>query len=201
MAKPPRSSPPDADAALWEKVTETAEPLKRGRNRARLRDSGTPEQAAPPPAGKPEPTVASGPSASKPERKKMPPAAPPLGNFDRREMRNLGAGRIDIDARIDLHGMRQREAHQALKGFLVRARSRGHRHILVITGKGGPRTSREQESFRGEQDHERGVLRNAVPRWLDEPGFREMVVSFTSASARHGGEGALYVRLRKAGKE
>jgi DNA-nicking Smr family endonuclease len=201
MAKPPRSSPPDAppetDEGLWERVTETTEPLRRGRNRARLRDTQAPKGDAPP--RKPVPAAKAKTPAPKPAPEVL-PAPPPLGNFDRREMRGLGAGRVDIDARIDLHGMRQREAHQALKGFLVRARSSGHRHVLVITGKGSQRASDDGESFHEAQTRQKGVLREAVPRWLNEPGFREMAVSFTTASPRHGGEGALYVRLRKAGK-
>jgi len=101
----------------------------------------------------------------------------------------LGAGRISVDASIDLHGMRQREAHGALKAFLARAQAQGHRHVLVITGKGGKREI--DGSF------ERGVLNREAPRWLSEPEFRAWVVSFTPASKRHGGEGALYVRLRR----
>ncbi len=88
--------------------------------------------------------------------------------------------------------MRQREAHGALRSFLARAQERGHKHVLVITGKGGRRET--DGSF------ERGVLNREVPRWLAEAEFRNCVLSFTPAGKRHGGEGALYVRLRKSGR-
>lgn len=200
MAKPPRSSshdvPHETDEDLWQRVTETTQPLKRGRDRAQLHEKEAIERSEPTPARSKRTASAKPPPAKPPPKNET----PPLGSFDRREVRGLGAGRIDIDGRIDLHGMRQREAHEALKAFLVRARSRGHRHVLVITGKGSARTPDENRSFYDEGRSKAGVLRNAVPHWLNEPGFREMVVSFTTASPRHGGEGALYVRLRKAGK-
>lgn len=115
-----------------------------------------------------------------------------MATFDRREAKELNAGRVAVEARIDLHGMRQREAYAALKAFLVRAQAEGRRHVLVITGKG----SVGGETSGGEP----GVLRRAVPFWLERPELRSVVVSFTRAGPRHGGEGALYVRLRKPGK-
>lgn len=180
------------DAALWEQVAETAKPLRKGKNRVvehRERDADpAPEKSAidPEPA-QPEPRRAAAPP-------RPPASAPalPAGNFDRREARALGSGRAGIDARIDLHGMRQREAHGALKAFLAQAQARGHKHVLVITGKGGKRE--HDGSF------ERGVLNREAPRWLSEPEFRSWVVSFTPAHKRHGGDGALYVRLRKSGR-
>ncbi|MDH3580257.1 MAG: Smr/MutS family protein [Hyphomicrobiales bacterium] len=203
MAKPPKTPSPDGspetDEDLWQRVAETAEPLKRGRNRSLLHEQNTPRPEVPEPAKRQQANAAKPPPAKlAPVKKSGAPA--PLGSFDRREMRGLGQGRIDIDARIDLHGMRQREAHGALKAFLVRAFARGQRHVLVITGKGTQRRADEASAPYNESGSERGVLRNAVPRWLNEPALREMVVSFTTASPRHGGEGALYVRLRKADK-
>jgi DNA-nicking Smr family endonuclease len=192
MTKGPRSkntstrSASTENDALWQNVADSAEPLTKGKNRVVIQ---------------PEPVEAPEPSA--PIRKKktpalapraepasqIPPPTPPVANFDRKEARRLGSGRIGVDARIDLHGMRQREAHGSLKAFLARAQAHGHRHVLVITGKGGKRE--HDGSF------ERGVLNREVPRWLSEPEFRNWVVSFTPANKRHGGEGALYVRLRR----
>jgi len=119
-----------------------------------------------------------------------PPGAPGL---ERRERRGLERGTLSIDARIDLHGLYQAEAHAALVGFLLRARAAGHARVLVVTGKGG-------ESFGG-QDRggfaERGVLRRSVPHWLRGPELRGLVIGFEEAARHHGGAGALYVRLRR----
>lgn len=204
MAKKPNNpaqgTSPESDAALWERVTETAEPLKRGRDRARAQEAA--DRKPPPRDLKPEEAPAREmPQSARVAKPQTNPAKPPpLGLYDKREARGVGAGRIEIDARIDLHGMRQREAHGALRAFLVRARDKGHRHVLVITGKGSPRSPDTETSFYEAQTSTRGVLRSAVPRWLGEADLRALVVGFTPAAARHGGEGALYVRLRKAGK-
>jgi DNA-nicking Smr family endonuclease len=109
----------------------------------------------------------------------------PLG---RREKSRLSRGRSEIDARLDLHGMTQTRAHRALHGFLQRAHSEGLTFVLVITGKGKV----------GGGEAERGVLRRQVPQWLSLPEFRSLVVGFEEAHIGHGGEGALYVRIRRA---
>ncbi len=177
--------PPD-DAELWEQVVETAVPLTKGKNRV---------VDHPEPVDEPARDVLR-PDKQRPEKneprrdqKPKPSAPPPVAQFERKEARRLGTGRTSVDARIDLHGMRQREAHGSLKAFLANSQARDHRHVLVITGKGGKRD--HDGSF------ERGVLNREVPRWLSEPDFRQWVVSFAPASKRHGGEGALYVRLRR----
>jgi DNA-nicking Smr family endonuclease len=108
----------------------------------------------------------------------------PLG---RREKSRLSRGRSEIDARLDLHGMTQTRAHRALHGFLQRAHGEGHTFVLVITGKGKV----------GGGEAARGVLRRQVPQWLSLPEFRSLVVGFEEAHIGHGGEGALYVRIRR----
>ena len=101
----------------------------------------------------------------------------------------LRRGLMEPDARIDLHGMTQQAAHRTLRTWLISAHKSGHRLVLVITGKGK----------RGEGDErERGVLRRQVPHWLGLPEFRTLVVGFEEAHIGHGGEGALYVRVRRA---
>jgi len=137
----------------------------------------------------PEPSPATG---DRPQPGKSAP--PPLAAFEDRHRRKLAKNAQPIDARIDLHGMRQKQAHSALRGFLFASAARGHRNVLVITGKG---TRGELERRRDFYMEERGVLRRLVPQWLGEPEFRGIVLSYTTASIRHGGEGALYVRLRK----
>jgi DNA-nicking Smr family endonuclease len=116
-------------------------------------------------------------------------AAPaPQAVIARREKQQLARGRAPIDARIDLHGMTQAEAHDALRLFLYRAQAKGAKFVLVITGKGSPDLQRG----------ERGILRRQVPLWLGLPEFRACVLGFDIAHGTHGGEGALYIRLRKA---
>ena len=96
----------------------------------------------------------------------------------------VARGKEAIDGRLDLHGLTQSEAHSALLRFLRNANARDARLVLVITGKG--------------RGAEPGVLRRQVPQWLDLPEFRAMVIGFEDAHIAHGGEGALYVRLRRA---
>ena len=114
------------------------------------------------------------------------PEPPPLAPIGRRERSQLSRGRKDIDARLDLHGMTQIRAHRVLLAFLQRAHSDGLTFVLVITGKGKV----------GGSEAERGVLRRQVPQWLSLPEFRSLVVGFEEAHIGHGGEGALYVRVR-----
>ncbi len=119
----------------------------------------------------------------------------------RREARRIARDPEAIDARMDLHGMRQREAYPALKSFLRVAQARGYRMVLVITGKGAARdrASGESEPWDATPFYEasRGVLRRLVPEWLAKPEFREVVAGVSPAHPRDGGDGALYVRLRR----
>jgi DNA-nicking Smr family endonuclease len=127
---------------------------------------------------------------------------PPLADFDRRKARQLAGGQVAIDARLDLHGFRQAEAHSALRSFLFNAYRRGHRWVLIITGKGGRPRERDDDDY-SFMPVETGVLKRNVPMWLDEPELRAIVVSHRPAAIKHGGEGALYIHLRnpeKAGR-
>jgi DNA-nicking Smr family endonuclease len=148
---------------------------------------GAPPQVATPPSGLPPAPVA------KREKPKPPPGVlVPLGGLDRKTLTRLGRGSTAIDARIDLHGMTQDAAHHRLLRFLEAARGEGARIVLVITGKGAP----DGPEFGGAG---RGILRRAVPAWLASAPFRLHVSGYESAGRRHGGEGALYVRLRRRG--
>jgi DNA-nicking Smr family endonuclease len=124
-------------------------------------------------------------SAAKP----APKAASPLESLDRRLKQRLARGTQTIDARLDLHGKTQNEAHAALIRFLRRAQRDGARFALVITGKGGGRRDGSGEG---------GVLKRQVPLWLQLPDLRPYVVGFEIAHVGHGGEGAIYVRIRKS---
>jgi DNA-nicking Smr family endonuclease len=188
------------DARLWSRFAGTIEPLAdreaaavpetpKPRKKASSRRQPAPDR---PGSGGDELTPAAEPPPERPHQR----AALPLSRLERRESRQIAGGRATVDARIDLHGHRQREAYGALKAFLTRAQAQGHRYVLVITGKGAVRGEDDAAPFY--EAKEGGVLKRAVPRWLAEPGFRELIVSYGPAHARHGGEGALYVRLRRA---
>jgi DNA-nicking Smr family endonuclease len=167
----------EEERALWDHVARQVKPLKRHR------PSKAPPSPPEAPVAKrtlpPQPIQAA--SVPRPAKQAQPPLAP-LG---RRERTRLSRGRSEIDARLDLHGMTQTRAHRALSGFLQRAHHDGLTFVLVITGKG--RTGGES-----------GVLRRQVPQWLSLPEFRAFVVGFEEAHIGHGGEGALYVRIRRA---
>lgn len=111
---------------------------------------------------------------------------PPLTPLGRRMKQRVARGKEKIDGRLDLHGLTQSEAHAALLRFLRAASSRDARLVLVITGKGA-RASEGQ----------RAVLKRQVPQWLGLPEFRVLVIGFEDAHVTHGGEGALYVRIRR----
>jgi DNA-nicking Smr family endonuclease len=166
--------------ALWEVVTRSVKPLRKRPPKA------DPVSVAPSetPAPRPRKSAAPLPRISVVTK---PAAPPPLAAIDRRTKQKIARGRQDIDGRIDLHGHTQSEAHAALLRFLRASQAKGGKVVLVITGKG----------VRGEAGRERGVLRRQVPLWLALPEFRECVVGFDEAAIGHGGEGALYVRLRK----
>ena len=165
------------EQALWAKVAESIRPLP-GRN------------LPPPPESEPQTSPAA--KAGRPpepaplKRKK---ALPPLTPIEPKLARSLRRGG-EVDARLDLHGYRQDEAHDRLIRFLREEQVQGSRVVLVITGKGkrNPETSMFEE---------RGVLKRLVPVWLAEPSLRDIVVGFCEAAQLHGGAGALYVRLRR----
>jgi len=183
----PRPSPrrralSEDERELWEIVAKQVKPLRKHR---------VAKAHATPPAGpspvtqtsRPSPTVR--PVAAAPAPRVAKPAVPPLAPLGKRERTKLSRGRSEIEARLDLHGMTQMRAHRALTGFLHRAHHDGLTFVLVITGK-------------GKSGGESGVLRRQVPEWLSLPEFRAFVVGFETAHIGHGGEGALYVRIRRA---
>ncbi len=137
----------------------------------------TPASISPAPPEKPVKPPQSILSTNTPSRQQPHPIEKPV-------IRKLARGRLPIDGRIDLHGLTQSEAHNLLFGFLARAHERGLRHVLVITGKGASRGSE-------------GALKRAVPVWLTKPEFRFLISGYEDAARGHGGEGALYIRLRR----
>lgn len=168
------------DAALWHKVAATAKPLEKRK----------------PAAGKPKAPSRVEPVAPQKPRAAPPPAPPPAPkqraleagkavDLDRRTAERLKRGQLPIEARLDLHGMTQEDAHAALARFVGASRAMGRRCVLVITGKGRPNAEGG------------GVLKQSVPRWLNEPSLRAQVLAFAAAQPQHGGAGALYVLLKR----
>lgn len=181
LPKPRRRKPEITreDHALWVHVTQSAKPLA-GRKALEVPSLATDRvHLAPTPS---KPLIALAPKEPKVR------SLPPLSGIEKRIVKDLARGNHAIDSRIDLHGMRQTEAHLALLGFIHRAYAGGAKLVLVITGKGGG-----LDAF-GE---ERGVLKRMVPHWLADPGVRRMIIGFENAARGHGGEGALYVRIRR----
>lgn len=133
---------------------------------------------------------------SAPSARQKPPTIgqPPLVDLDRKTRTRIARGRTPIDARLDLHGLRQHEAHDVLRSFIWRAHTNGHRTVLVITGKGT--RVRDPHPDAPPWAVGSGILRKAVPGWLSAPDLRAAVLGVEPANASHGGEGALYVRLR-----
>jgi DNA-nicking Smr family endonuclease len=135
--------------------------------------------------------------------------APPASGFagvDRATAERLKRGLHRIEAQLDLHGMTQAAAHRALAGFVVASREAGRRCVLVITGRGLSPGYRAVPPFQHSEDgrsdgspggEEAGILRRAVPRWLDEPELRPHLLAIAPAQPRHGGAGALYLLLRR----
>ena len=180
----------DEDDTLWARVVESARPLHKGRAVTKI------------PSIKPKPRAAKPTPMAQAEKPAQPPKIPvrqkpapvPHGtSLDRVTARKLETGRVAVEARLDLHGMRARDAHAALKRFLKTAQANGSRNVLVITGKGSATT--EAKSFYEEE--QRGVLRQSVPQWLSGAEFADLVISYAEAPRRLGGEGALYVRVRR----
>jgi DNA-nicking Smr family endonuclease len=144
--------------------------------------------AAPASSAPPQPPTAASPPPE-PARAIVPAVPPPAPRqpaphgIDRRTLQRLKRGLVAIDGRLDLHGMTQEEAHRRLGLFLAHYQRQGARCILVITGIGERTTG--------------GTLRRMTPRWLAEPGNAARVIAHSPAQKRHGGEGALYVLLRR----
>lgn len=185
MARDRRRLGPEEEA-LWTHVKRSVRPLRPGEAPPPLLPPVAEAQPPPPEdiAANTAPPVA---APAQPQRSMM-PGLHPIGRRDRQK---IVRGSVEIDDRLDLHGLTQEEARNRLAGFLARAQMRDYRIVLVITGKGG------SGGFEGLHRAERGVLRRVVPLWLALPEFRRLVHGFEEAHLAHGGGGALYVRMRR----
>ncbi len=188
----------DEDHEIWEHTARSLSPLKNTKGyvlEALEGEDAFAQLFAPKTKAKQHGKIDTPVVAQPPVAKKK--AAPELNPFDRKNVRKLKRGKIEIEARIDLHGMRQAEAHAALIRFIHGSAAMGRRWVLVITGKGLPSRSRAGDDERPFGEVPRGVLKRNVPMWLAEPEVRGLIVSFTEAAVEHGGSGALYVHLRR----
>lgn len=175
----------EAERALWDGITRSIAPLKRRKVAATL-PPGETSPGDDKPKGKAAAKPLAGSTPAAPRSQATPPPLAPLG---RRMKQKVARGSEPIDRRIDLHGMTQSEAHHALARFLRSAQREGARLVLVITGKGA---RSDADAFA-----ERGVLKRQVPLWLESAELRPLVVGFENAGIGHGGQGALYVRVRR----
>ena len=193
----------DEEAALWQRVARDVEPLAQHADPPE--DDATGEAAPPPPPPEDDATGEAAPPPPPPAvarkaRKGAAPAAAPLpprpspalprldpvapAGLDRRTARRLKRGQLAVEARLDLHGKTQDQAHDALRRFIRESRMARRRCVQIITGKGSVASG------------EGGVLRRMTPRWLNEPGLRRHIVAIANAPASGGGAGALYVLLK-----
>jgi DNA-nicking Smr family endonuclease len=159
------------DLELWSAVTADVRPF---------RPRPIPPRPETPGAADARPASAVAGNRDAPSRPRPAPSPADIDGVTRKKLRR---GRLAVDVKLDLHGMRQAEAHQALNGFLRRAQADGAKLAIIVTGKGMSRDGG-------------GVLRRLAPLWLQAPALRDVVAAFGEAARQHGGEGALYVRLR-----
>jgi len=189
MTRRKRTVTPE-EQALWRTVMRDAVPMP-GRTLAEAMTSAPPvAEPAAEPVPAPPPVVQS-PQPPKPSKRTYVHVVPPpltpgdTSAIDGRNADRLRRGKMEIEGRIDLHGMSQAQAHTALASFVHRAWHEGRRCVLVITGKG---------TFSGVGG---GVLRRAVPGWLGDPPLRPMVLAVQPAQPKDGGDGALYVLIKR----
>ena len=206
----------EKEQRLWETVTYNVKPLSENRGPENKESgagkSGQGKDAPEQESSQPKPDPGPDSKSTLPQNKPSPPSLrPPLPPFtrapdmrkeplereagetvgmDRRTANRLRRGQLPIDGELDLHGFRQAQAHQTLNRFIEKAAREGRRCLLVITGKGA--RAGVEKGWRGT-----GVLREAVPGWLNDPVNRDRIISFCHAQPRDGGDGALYVLLKR----
>lgn len=183
-----------AEQALWDRVKRSVVPRRPTQpvvedeaQDASLEATSLRSQHNPPSVPPPhqlQPVAPFAPAYRAPQSK---PAQRLISDLDRKTRRKLARGAAAIDSRIDLHGLSQAEAHAALRRFVENAFFARHRTVLIITGKGSG----------GEG---RGILRRQVPHWLAQRDLADLIAEIGPAHQSHGGDGALYVRLRAPAK-
>lgn len=196
----------DEERALWRSVNRDTIPLSAPKITHHAQPNAdkqpAPRSAPPPPIPAPnrrdfQPTPESPPALTQftPRPSALDTLLDRTPGLDKRTSRALKRGQRDPEARIDLHGMTMDRAHSALNRFILQARQQGRRCVLVITGKGAAYRAGHDEFH--DLMNRGGSLRRDVPRWLRLPPLDTAVVGVFQAHQRHGGDGALYVYLKK----
>jgi DNA-nicking Smr family endonuclease len=174
--------PTHEEILLWRHVMREAQPLRPVPELSTIADN---DNVAPmPAAAKAKGKLAGEPPAPAPKLKARLKelVTGRLPDMDKRTAERLSKGQMAIEGRLDLHGLTEAGAHSALIGFLATSRSMGRRCVLVITGKG----------VQG-----KGVIRQALPKWLNSAELRPLVLGISQAKQKDGGEGAFYVLLKR----
>lgn len=171
----------DEDRNLWESFTEDIKPIdKKPINN---------EQNEKPHTSKTQQTCKNTAVFSSKEQHEL--SHGNVDDIDRKTARKFKQGKMDIDAKLDLHGMTQTQAYQALSDFILNNYHKQNRNLLIVTGKGN---SHPRQHW---NEPKSGILKEMVPKWLNESDIRPMILSFSHATQKDGGSGALYILLKR----
>ncbi len=196
MRKAPRGLTP-GEQALWAKVADTVTPLP-GRKVPIL-----PGEPAPPPAraadpahhphpAKPQPHPGLAPKGLRKTPMPAPRHVPVGGNLDSHWERRMKAGKLVPDLTLDLHDHSLDAAYTRIMAGLDQARSMGARVVLVIAG-------RERPVDPADRSQRRGAIRAKLLDWLAASHHGDAIAAVRRAHRSHGGEGALYLVLKRRG--
>jgi DNA-nicking Smr family endonuclease len=186
---PPQDDPPEDENALWQTVMRDVKPLKKP-----LKTRAAAKPPPKKPAQKPSFSAAKPLPANLTKTPEKPISDKHHAGLDKRTDERLRRGQMPIEARLDLHGMHQGPAQEALLAFIQTATAQGKRCVLVITGKG----QRAKTTAPGDEDGRKpGVLKQSLPQWLRDPRIGSMILQVYPAQPRDGGSGAFYVLLRR----
>jgi DNA-nicking Smr family endonuclease len=94
---------------------------------------------------------------------------------------------IKVEAVLDLHGVKEKDAHDKVLNFIKSCYNNQKRCVLIITGKGI-----SDDPFSG-----KGILKKSVPGWLYSDDVGSLILAYKNPSEALGGAGALYILLRK----
>jgi DNA-nicking Smr family endonuclease len=212
---PAADSPDEGDDGerLWKRIAEGVKPLKETKHKRHAPPSSADAETA---RAKLSAAREAAPAAGRSHSASLAPGtllprgaakdgAPPLvpgqlAGLDRRSGEKLRKGQMPVEAKLDLHGMTQEGAHASVARFIEAQHAAGARCVLIVTGKGGragdpfqPKAVPGRFTFSGG----RGILKEALPRWLNEPRLRPHIIAVQRASRAHGGDGAVYVLLKR----